>query len=470
MRLAFFSPLNPVQSGISDYSEDLLPWLGCWADIDLFVDGYQPSNPALRDFGVYDARRFPAMARRYDAIIYQMGNSPCHAYIYRTLLRCPGIVVLHEHVLHHLIAFMSWDRGDAHMYLNEFRYCYGPEGEALARRVILGQANVDFFQYPLSDRVIKAARGLIVHSELVRQAVLRVWPGAPVHVVPMGIPLPATRNERRAAARARLGLSPETLVVGSFGHMNPFKRLDVALRAFQALRRTHADAVYVLVGSLSPNYDVANAIRMLGLEESVRLAGYADARTFQDYLAATDICINLRYPSAGETSASVLRLMGAGLPVLVSRTGTFEELPDDCCVKIDVDECEADLLLEYLRLLTGDAALRRRIGDNARRYVSERHTMEQAARGYVQALRSWYAGRVPVRPLREWPPVDTRVDAAGSMIPEPAASAPGVSTLPTFESGVLDIVATAAAELGVGESEMGLREAARAWAELARGG
>ncbi len=35
----------------------------------------------------------------------------------------------------------------------------------------------------------------------------------------------------------------------------------------------------------------------------------------------------LRHPTAGETSASLLRLLGAGRPTLVTATGSFAELP-----------------------------------------------------------------------------------------------------------------------------------------------
>jgi sarcosine oxidase subunit beta len=151
------------------------------------------------------------------------------------LLRFPGVVVLHEHVLHHLISWMSWDHGDARTYLNEFRYCYGAEGEALARRIIMGQANVNFFDYPLADRVMQTARGLLVHSDYVRQAVLRVRPEAPLHVVPMGIPLPPPLAQRREGARQRLGINAEALVVASFGHINPFKAVDAYGKAARRL-------------------------------------------------------------------------------------------------------------------------------------------------------------------------------------------------------------------------------------------
>jgi glycosyltransferase involved in cell wall biosynthesis len=334
----------------------------------------------------------------------------------------------------------------------------------------MGQANVDFFDYPLSNRVIDRARGLIVHSEMARQAILGVRPAAPVRLVRMGIPLPPAQHEQRDAARQRLGLPAAALVVGSFGHINPFKRLDVALRAFQRLLASYPNAIYILVGSVSPNYDITQAVRMLGLDGRVRHVGYAGAQAFQDYVSATDICINLRYPSAGETSASVLRLLGAGLPVLVSRAGTFEELPDDCCVKIDVDDCEGELVHEYLRLLAGDAALRAALGRKARRYVAQEHTMEQEAQGYVAALREWYPNvamtrktTLPAAVVRAQPPAQPSPAPADAVKPAPKAA-----PLPPVESAVMDDIAQAAAELGLGESDTGLHDAAQAWVELGR--
>src|SRR5437773_1587984 len=103
MKLAFFTPLNPVQSGISDYSEELLLALsgatmgGREVGVDVFIDrGYRPSNREItRRFDVLPGRSFERVARRYDGVIYQMGNSPAHAYIYEALLRHPGVVVMH---------------------------------------------------------------------------------------------------------------------------------------------------------------------------------------------------------------------------------------------------------------------------------------------------------------------------------------------------------------------------------------
>ena len=101
MRLAYFSPFNPTPTGISDYSEDTRH-LAPKAEIELIVDGAPPTNPALAAFPWRTLAEFQARAAKYDVILYHMGNSPADAAIYEMSLRYPGVVVMHDLVLHHL--------------------------------------------------------------------------------------------------------------------------------------------------------------------------------------------------------------------------------------------------------------------------------------------------------------------------------------------------------------------------------
>jgi glycosyltransferase involved in cell wall biosynthesis len=251
---------------------------------------------------------------------------------------------------------------------------------------MLGQFPEALFDYPLSDEVINRAGGIIVHSQYMASLVRGVRPGVLLSVVPMGVPLPPyiPRDE----ARARLGIDPDLFLITSVGHLNPYKRVTATLRAFKALLMEVPRSLYLLVGSRSPNYDPARQIDMLGLSDKVKTTGYASPSDFAYYLAASDVCLNLRYPTAGETSASLLRIMGAGVPVLVSRTGSFEELPDDAVGKVDVGDIEEDLLLEYLLLLAHRPDLRTAMSNAARRYVANHHTLEAEARGYLEFVAS----------------------------------------------------------------------------------
>ncbi len=470
MRLAYFSPLNPIQSGISDYSEELLPALAAQgAMLDLYIDRYRPSNPIVTSaFRVLPARSFAREARRqpYTMPIYQMGNSPAHAYIYERLLRTPGVVVLHEYVLHHLRMWMALHRGKGRAYLETMATTYGAAGRQAAERVLLGQLPEALFEFPLVEEAVTAARGIIVHSAYMAEQVRRLRADVPLAVVPMGVPLPPLLPQ--ADARARLGLDPAAFILASIGHLNPYKRLNVALRAFKAFAMQHPRSLFLLVGSRSPNYNVDRLIGMLGLGDRVRVIGYAPPDQFSDYLAASDVCINLRFPTAGETSAALLRIMGGGKPVLVSRVGSFSELPDTAAAKIDIGGIEEELLLETLLLLAHRPDLRAAMGQAARRYIAESHTLAQSAAGYVRFVAELVGDREAVARLA--PSLQPAwLDLLPSAIPDlspvaqPAAPLPSARPAPPPQTQpaapshpaprtphpALDVLATAAADCGV---------------------
>jgi glycosyltransferase involved in cell wall biosynthesis len=387
MKIAYFSPLNPVQSGISDYSEELLPQLAEYAEIDLYVDGYTPVNKEITGrFAVYPVAKFKSHAGRYDNFLFHMGNSAAHAYIYRALQETAGqgVLVLHDFVLHHFFIGQYLNNGKAPEYIRQMARHYGAEGETLAREVIKGRFAEALFGYPLNETAIEAARSVLVHSNYARNLIKEKYPDKTVGVARMGVPLPP--DVSKADARARLGLPQNEFIIISLGHLNPYKRLDSVLWAFRAFRREFPASRLILVGSESPNYNVRAMITALGLEKSVQLTGYASFEAMQDYTAAADACVNLRYPTAGETSASLLRIMGAGRPVLVSRTGAFTELPDATCIKVDVDDAEEELLLEYLRLLARRPELAHALGQNARRHVAVHARPADAARDYFHFL------------------------------------------------------------------------------------
>ncbi|HEY0734247.1 MAG TPA: glycosyltransferase, partial [Herpetosiphonaceae bacterium] len=316
-RIAYCSPVNPVESGISDYSEELLPYLGQYAEVSLFVDrGLAPTNPELRrHLAVHAIDELPALQRKrpFDAVVYHMGNSPAHGAIYEMSRQVQGVIVLHEWVLHH---FKLWHaaerRKDIGAYLREMQQRYGAEGERVARKMSRGQLQDAAFSFPLVEDLIERAQGLIGHSRFVVDQARSLRPNLPAAVVPMGVPLPPLLAPD--AAREQLGLPLDVPIWASFGHINPYKRMESALRAFKRFHAEQPDARYILVGSVSPSYDLTALIRRLGLDDSVVVTGYAPRADFERYVAAADLCLNLRWPTAGETSASLLRLLGAGRP------------------------------------------------------------------------------------------------------------------------------------------------------------
>ncbi len=466
-RVAYFTPLQPVESGISQYSEDLIPWLATALDLTVVVDNYAPTfASALAPARVVAARRFDR--RAYDAVILHMGNSPAHNYMAPLALDRPDVLVLHDIVLHHLMVWRAVQRrGGRDAYRREMRARYGERGEAVAGHVLRGQNPAAMFEFPLNEDFIRAARCVVTHSPSSSAWVRRLVPGARTHVVPMGVPIVAPVDRR--LARVRLGIGPETFVILSLGRVNPFKRIPAVFRAVRRLADEVPDLALVIVGGDSPNYDVPRLARFAGIERYVRRLGYVADDQLPDLFAASDVCINLRYPTAGETSAAVLRLMGAGLPTVVTDTGAFADLPDDAVLKVPPDAFEGETLVAFLRALATDPPFRRAVGANARDFVLREHTMRRAAEGYLDVLREVTGRplghdliREPPRPHPDSPPVLTGNEGDSAHLPDPAP--PAVEADP-----LLTPIAEALGDLGLSDDAAVIEQAARALADIRLG-
>src|SRR4029077_20988535 len=174
-------------------------------------------------------------------------------------------------------------------------------------------------------------------------------------------------------------------VFGIFGYLRESKRVTTALRAFQRVRAARPNTAFVLAGQFVSS-DLARPINpMLRQPGVIRLRHLAEGR-FWNVGAGTDACINLRYPSAGETSAIAIGLMGMGKPVIVSSREENARYPDSACLRVDSGSAEEEMLAEYmlsLRLLPGLAA---EIGRRAAEHIRRWHSVERIAELYWETL------------------------------------------------------------------------------------
>lgn len=427
MRVAYASPLPPQTSGIADYSAELLPHLARHVEIDLFVEGEAGKGwPGGAEFDVHALDSLPRRRGDYDVVLYQMGNdSRYHGGIWRMLQRVPGVVVLHEFMLHHLVRELTLARGDVDGYLEEHRYCYGDGVYRVAKWAVESGLPHDIWSYPLFERVVDRSLGLMVHNEATRRRVAASRPGAAIATVPHHLALsalPDPGSVSRTEVRRRLGVPEDAFLVASFGFITPAKRLEVALRAFARLRRKVPHAVYLLVGEVSPYYDLDRLLEP-ELRSAVRSTGRLPLPDLLATMVATDLAVNLRHPTGGETSGTLIRLLGLGRPVVVSDVGSFREVPDGCCAKVALDEAEVDVLAAYLLELAAQPELREQMGRNARRHMEAHHTLEGSAEKYAaflqKVIRSGTEPQPPVAPLAPWPETDVFTD----LVTDVAASA-----------------------------------------------
>jgi glycosyltransferase involved in cell wall biosynthesis len=368
VKVAYFSPLPPERSGVADYSALLLPALQQRMDVTVVARG---------------ATKAP---RGTDVALYHVGNNPdAHGWIVDALDRRRGLVVLHDFVLHHLIAGLTLGRGDNEAYLDAMQRDAGVIGRLLAHGVVdhllppIWEERAD--EFPLAGGVLDRADGVVCHSHYVERLAREYGYDGQLWVVPM----PAWPFVRLGARAAPDGRFP---IIACLGHLNFAKRIPQLLDAFGRVRRRFPDALLVLAGSATPG------LRLLG--DGVLRLDYQDESDLWQLLADCDVSVSLRWPTMGETSGMAIRALSLGKPLVVSDGGWFSELPDSVAAKVPVDEFEVQTLAAVLVLLASDDVLRERMGAGAAEYARREHDLDHVADLYVAALEE-VAGAPAVR-------------------------------------------------------------------------
>jgi glycosyltransferase involved in cell wall biosynthesis len=391
MKIAVFSPLNPTKSGISDFTEEVVLRLKDYIDIDLFVDGYKPTNPKIiSGFDIYNFEDIECIEirRKYDHILYHVGNhAPNHGRIVEYSLKYPGIVELHDFDLQHLLAAMMIPDRFLITYLLIMMYCHGERGEAVTRLFLTTWAKKPWeqpaFEYPVNKHILERATGIIVHSDFVKQLIKGMKINKPIKKISLHTyEIVDDYINHSINCKKKLNIDPGKVMLASFGFASPGKRIAQILDALALLKEEFDDFVYYIVGELHiPDFE--ERVRELDLTEHVSVTGYVGLDEFFDYLGAADICFNLRYPTQGESSASLHRALGMGKPVFVTKIGSFEEYPDDTVIKIDADENEAQSICNELSgLLKSEKEMAKR-RKNALKYAKENCSLENNCAMYA---------------------------------------------------------------------------------------
>jgi glycosyltransferase involved in cell wall biosynthesis/SAM-dependent methyltransferase len=373
IKVAFFSPLPPARSGIADYSATLLDELGKLVDVTVFASKDSDYDPS-----------------KFDLALYQIGNNAYHDFCYETALEHPGVVVIHEANLHHLIADITIKRGDWDAYLEAVAEEGVPAAMEHARRVRALEVGPDYEGLPMLRKLAARSKAAVVHSRCVGAELRRAGFSGPIATIPHGAWIPeASRSEYRQ----RLGLDETTPLIGIFGFLKPYKRISESLRAFRRLLRMEPAAKMILVGEPHPDFPLQSLIQSLELNGSVRVLGFRPIDEFVGYVAASDVVLNLRFPTVGENSGTLMRALGLGKAVVVSEVGSFCELPEGVCLKAPVDASEEDHLFEYLNLLVSRPEIRRELGARARAWVESECAWPVVARRYAEFLEAMANGQ-----------------------------------------------------------------------------
>ena len=479
-KLNYFSPLPPLKSGISDYSEELLKQLSKYFEITAYIDNnYIPKkqkNVKLRNYKNFHNKK---------PIIYNIGNSEYHTYIYSQLIRNPGIVILHDKSLNNLNLSMLNRYWKAYtlnkeIFLNHgiggLRYYFkmknsqnkekmifekgwhdveNIEGEEFRwtkkraffsinekakeihlevyteyparlkiiinnkvnkikllsnkrKKIIISLKNPSKikailkiskpkgiisqikdsnfrsmgiriyslkyknknnkiknvslsnkikkcgpykkFSFHLNKKIIKSAKAIITHSQDLEKYVKKINPKIPVTTIYHGVydlkPKITKKNMRK-----KLGLDNYDFIACSFGKIQNHKRIKQALISFKEFSKENKNSVYILMGEEDGETDIKEFIKEHKIS-NILITGYIKFERAIEYIYSSDVSINLRGPTTGAMSGSLIKTLAIGTPCIITDLPENNQFSESYIFKIRPDKKEIkniSSILSYLK-------------------------------------------------------------------------------------------------------------------------
>lgn len=394
LRLRVWTPLPPRRSGVADYNLLFLPALAELADVTVVVDDELAGSARAPD-GVTLVRRSAAHTGPVDVSIYHMGNHHgLHRGIHDELVANPGIVVLHDPSL--VDFYVAYHDGSADGLAGEVALNHGP-GHAVPRVRIGVEWHVDRLALQLARRVVEPSLATIVHSAWARDVLAHQFAGQAIHHVPLAAPVVA-ESPGGPDMRNRAGWGPEHVVFGLLGGLWAHKRPELVVQTFEALHPLRPRARLLVAGRLEDGDALTRmraAIAGAGLEGAIHVVTDLEDEEFAACIRASDVLVDLRWPSAGETSATVMRAFGAGRPVILSDLPQYRDLDAAFCWRVPTGPARAaPAALEVMLRVARDPGVARRAGGLARRFVEESASLERVAARY-EAVARQVVDRVP---------------------------------------------------------------------------
>lgn len=413
MKIAYFSPLSPDASGIADFAEELLPELAKHVEIDLFCKNPPKNQKIAGNFKVYSLKDIENRELResYDHLVYQSGNNVrFHGELLEKFKKYPGILEIHDFAMHHYLAESTFVKGDYQGYVEVMAYCHSKRGEMTARKYLAGEARApwenDALRYNVNKYLVDKATAVITHSDMAKQMIKGVSPDKAVINIPLHTAdIVDNPKEYQRECRRLLKIDEQLLVLGSFGYATRAKRIMEILEALAMYQEQGGFPFhYYIVGQVE-DLDIGKRTRQLGIQNQVTVTGFTDLERFKQYMGACDICFNLRYPTMGESSASLHRILGMGKPAIVSQIGSFEEYPDEIVRKICHSHNEVQEILDGVRDMAKNREELEKRGNGAvafaREYCDLSKNAEKYADFFWQVKKNMYRD-TPIDRLVDW--------------------------------------------------------------------
>lgn len=335
-RIAFVSCLPPDGTGIATYSFHSLH--GCDYPVDVFspiadadyfyYNKYSLSSTSVQVFDV-NALMYAAAKRNYDHIVFAIGNSDHHAYIFPALKKLRSAGMMEK------VVFYVHDP----VMLNITKWCFGGEERELSRAIrktykdVLGNSSDElamsegadwFVRYNIVGARILANLGVrkyLVNSDAAKRLLAGDLPKDETNIVK--IFLPVFLPQEFQVAEAIPGIASSTIIVGTFGIPSNSKRTSAVVDACKIIAKSGQSVKLIIAGFGAESY-----VDCISHSESnLTVEGFGDLSDIQllEVMSSVDVAVQLRHKNYGESSGVVAQLFALRKNVIVSDIGAFSE-------------------------------------------------------------------------------------------------------------------------------------------------
>jgi glycosyltransferase involved in cell wall biosynthesis len=365
-RIAWVSPLPPSKTGIADYSNVLIHELMKDVDLVLFYEGDRPIVELKDKFELHHISELKKYKDTFDDIFYHIGNNvKFHKDTYKFAWDYPGTVVLHDWNIHPFLKLSFIGTEDEHYYYEAMLEGYGEQGRKELNNLENGEV-VDVFKFPMCDALVMRSNRVIIHNMWAKR---RIIDNGKVDVVPILGKIACWPNEDEIRAyRAKHVINETHFIVSCMGFINTNKQPYALIKALEKLLSKNLPVTMLFAGELSSEvYSLIDYAHKRGLTDHVVFTGYQKERDYYRAMFASDVIVNLRSPTMGEGSMTLLQAITAGKPTIVSDACQYKEFPDSVCWKVPDEDSEV-YLYQYLDYLLSHKEVLHKMSKNVKEY------------------------------------------------------------------------------------------------------
>jgi glycosyltransferase involved in cell wall biosynthesis len=221
----------------------------------------------------------------------------------------------------------------------------------------------------MTEKLYPYSLGIVVHSNY-HASKIKLGYNGPIVVLPL---LYENELNMDNVCNNFNGYDSSKINLLTVGHIMPPKRIHSTIQAIGSDKELRRNVHFTCIGYQGDEKYLKllhEQITKMRLEENIRLLGYVEYDQLANYYKHADIIVNLRYPVFEGASGSLVEQMQLGKIIIVSDTGVYSEMPDDCVIKIDPHNDVKELkraLKDFIR----DPQKRDKYGTNAMSYAKK---------------------------------------------------------------------------------------------------